>query len=509
MSRLAERLLLPVTFVLLIVLFLYRDHWVTQVFGGHRAIDFYPGQYARVVMNSEAAVSAAMKAVHAASDPAGLNAAIGDVQKMIEAGDSEAAFRLGRFYHLESAEPNYALALKYYEIAVEKNHAWATNNLGLLYRDGLGVDQDDKKAYDYFERASRQNNPWSYTNLAQMTGSIAWLAKGAAKGCTLCLIQEAAAYHSGFYGVRCDTDKTVELLRKASALGDSQATFVLAELYLVGDGVPQSSSKAFETLKTLSDGGDADATNRLGELSADNQILHYTFEHFLGGARDIPADFTDAFQQEPARAIRYWELANQQGSCQSLVNLSSFYDRGVGASTDHAKAADYVDQAVHCDPTDSFYLWKLGMRYFDANGRAKDCLVAEKLFTESLDHVYADAAVNLGFIYDKGCGLIAEDDVGAFQIYLLGAKQGVALCQNNVGAMLKHGRGVQSADPARGYGWIKLAALKGDPLANKNLLDPLFTPEVRAVGLAHLADIQARLLVNPADPQAIMSDPWC
>jgi TPR repeat protein len=90
----------------------------------------------------------------------------------------------------------------------------------------------------------------------------------------------------------------------------------------------------------------------------------------------------------------------------------------------------------------------------------------------------------------------------------LGAKLGVALCQNNVGAMLKHGRGVKDADPARGYGWIKLAALKGDELANKNLQDKLFTAEVRAVGLAHLADIQARLLVNSADPQVILNDPW-
>lgn len=508
MSRLAEWLVIPVTVVLLVVLFLHRDHWGTQTFGGHRSIRFYPGQYARVVLNSGEAVSAAMKAAYAASDPAALNAAIANVQKMVDAGDTEAAFRLGRFYHLESAEPNYELALKYYETAVYEQHAWATNNLGILYREGLGVRQDLQKAYDYFEQASRHKNPWAYTNLAAMTGSIEWLEKGAATGCTMCLIQEAAAYHSGSYDVRRDTNKTVELLRKASALGDPQATLIIAELYLVGDGVPQSSRKSFETLKTLSDGGDADATNRLGELFADNQILHYTFDHFLGGSGQIPADFTSAFPQEPARAIRYWELANQQGSCQALVNLSSFYDRGVGVSTDHRKAADYVDGAVHCDSSDSFYLWKLGMRYFDANGRTKDCVVAEKLFTESLAHGYADAAVNLGYIYDKGCGPVAEDDARAFHIYLLGAKQGVALCQNNVGAMLKHGRGVQSADPARGYGWIKLAALNGDPLANKNLQDPLFTPEVRVVGLAHLADIQGRLVANPADPQGIMRDPW-
>lgn len=205
---------------------------------------------------------------------------------------------------------------------------------------------------------------------------------------------------------------------------------------------------------------------------------------------------------------QYTESLIEQGSCQSLVNLSSVYDRGVGVSADHKRAADYVEQAVHCDPTDSFYLWKLAMRFFDANGRAHDCEAAEKYFVQSLDHGYADAAVDLGYIFDKGCGTIARNDTRAFQIYLLGAKLGVALCQNNVGAMIKHGRGVKEADPARGYGWIKLAVLKGDPLANKNLDDPLFTPEVRAVGLAHLADIQARLVLNSADPRAVLSDPW-
>ena len=119
----------------------------------------------------------------------------------------------------------------------------------------------------------------------------------------------------------------------------------------------------------------------------------------------------------------------------------------------------------------------------------------------------ADSAVNLGYIYDKGCSPIARDDHRAFQIYLLGAKLGVALCQNNLGAMIKHGRGV-AADPARGYGWIKLAAMKGDELAKRNLNDPLFTPTVRAVGLTQLASIQSRLLTTPNDQRAIMSDPW-
>jgi TPR repeat protein len=148
------------------------------------------------------------------------------------------------------------------------------------------------------------------------------------------------------------------------------------------------------------------------------------------------------------------------------------------------------------------------MRYFDAKGRDHDCVAAERLLQASLDHGYADAAVNLGYIYDKGCEPIVRDDHRALQIYLLGAKLGVALCENNVGAMIKHGRGVETADLARGYGWIKLAALHGNDLAKANLQDSLFTPSVRAAGMVQLVEIQARLSTVASDPKAIMSDPW-
>jgi uncharacterized protein len=492
--------------------------YLPPYFARQHAITLYPGQYRRVVLSSGEAVSTAMKAVYGASDTNAQSAAIAAVQTMVDAGDAEAAFRLGRYYHLESAEPNYTLALKYYEIASNEHHAWATNNLGLMYRDGLGVTRDEEKAYQYFLMAARQHNPWSYLNLADMSfagdrgpadanGGIAWLEGGRENGCTVCLIEEAAIYHSGAYGIHADRNKAVWLLNKAAALGDSQAELIVAELHIVGDGVPQSSRKAFEILKGLSDTGDSDASTLLGELSADDKIRNYLFTTALGGVSQMPADLTEAFPQDIRTAMRYWERANQQGSCQSWIDLSAVYDKGIDVRGDSERAADYVERAVRCDPTNSFYLWKLAMRFFDAKGRAHDCEKAAKLLTQSLVHGYADAAVNLGYIYDKGCPPIARDYPRAFQIYLLGAKLGVALSQNNVGVMIKHGRGVP-ADLARGYAWIKLAALHGDELARNNLQDRVYTVKVRAAGLVDLADIQLRLASVPEDPEAIMRDPW-
>jgi TPR repeat protein len=485
----------------------------------HDGIRFYPGQYRRVPFSSGEAVSTAMRAVNTAPNDEALDVALAAVQRMADGGDAEAAFRLGRYYQMERAEPDYALALKFYESALEKNHPWAINNLGLMYRDGLGVAQNEKTAYGFFQEAARLNNPWAYVNLADMTfegrsvkadprAAIGWLEQGGHNNCTLCLIEEAAIYHVGEYGIHADRSKTVALLEKAAAVGEDQPKLLLAEMYVVGDGVRQSSRSAFDILKALSDNGYADASVLLGELSSDDKIRNYLFDSALGGVGNMPADLTGAFPRDIALSIHYWERANEQGSCQSWIDLSSLYDRGVGVGMDTRRAADYVERAVKCDPTNSFYVWKLGMRFYDAKGVDRDCEAAKRLFERSLGYGYPDAAINLGYIYDKGCAPIAQNDQLAFQIYLLGAKLGVPLCQNNVGAMIKHGRGVPAADLARGYGWIKLAALHGDPLAKSNLGDPLYTPCVRVAGLANLADIQSRLLLVPASSQAILRDPW-
>jgi TPR repeat protein len=82
------------------------------------------------------------------------------------------------------------------------------------------------------------------------------------------------------------------------------------------------------------------------------------------------------------------------------------------------------------------------------------------------------------------------------------------MCQNNVGAMLKHGRGVGAPDVVRGYAWLKLAASNGEELALKNLtgFDNLFTDEVRKAGMEHLEVIQKMILKSGDDRRLIMGD---
>jgi TPR repeat protein len=220
------------------------------------------------------------------------------------------------------------------------------------------------------------------------------------------------------------------------------------------------------------------------------------------------AELAKVVPTDPAKAIAYWQVSARQDYCHSMVNLSSFYDRGIGVPVDHTMGARYVASAAACDPSNSFTLWKLGMRFYDANGIPRDCAAAAKVLLQSLVLGYSESAVNLGYIYDKGCDTIPRDDKQAFEIYLFGAKAGSRMCQNNVGAMLKHGRGVDAPDLVRGYAWLKLAANNGAELAMKNLtgFDYLFTDEVRKEGMEHLEVIKQMILKSGDDRRLVMGD---
>jgi TPR repeat protein len=336
---------------------------------------------------------------------------------------------------------------------------------------------------------------------------LGWLEKCAALNLPLCLYEEAALYYTGYHGVPVDSAKAMALGTRASELGDRSATWGIAKLYLLGKGTPEDAAKGMALLRSLSDQGYARATGSLGELYGDDKIRNEFFDGSFDGEDRVPDEFKAAVHSDMTKALGYWEAAAQQGNCHSLVDLSSVYDRGAGVPLNYSKGAKYVADAVKCSPTNSFYLWKLGKRLTDAKGLPRDCVTASTLFLESMMFGYSDAAVELGYIYDKGCDSILRDDKRAFQIYLQGAKAGVPLCQNNVGAMLKHGRGVGAPDTVSGYAWLMLAVANGNELAARNLTDnkDLFPEEVRKQGLEHLEVIKNMIHGGAVDMQLLAS----
>lgn len=225
---------------------------------------FYVGGHDQPAIVGSPQVDSAMRRIVVAANDAERNSALAAAQKLAEAGDATAAFRLARYYHLETSHPNYALARALYTRAMERGNPWAANNIGLLYRDGAGVPRDYSKAREYFEKGAARGSPLAYYNLALLSlegadgprnvpAGLEWLNKGAARGISLCLYEEAALYYTGDYGVPVDLAKTITLGTRAAVLGDRSAAWGVAKLYLLGKGVPLDAAKGIQLLRTLSE----------------------------------------------------------------------------------------------------------------------------------------------------------------------------------------------------------------------------------------------------------------
>ena len=111
-------------------------------------------------------------------------------------------------------EENHAEAVRWALIGAEAGIDRGQNLLGEMYRDGVGVPQDFKKALDYFELAAAQDFPLAYYNASVI-------------------------YRDGV-GVEKDTAKGFEYLKRAADMGHAGAMIDLALAYIDGTDVPQN-----------------------------------------------------------------------------------------------------------------------------------------------------------------------------------------------------------------------------------------------------------------------------
>jgi TPR repeat protein len=67
---------------------------------------------------------------------------------------------------------NFKKAVEYYSQAAEQDNALAQYNLGCLYRDGIGVIQNNKQALKWLARAAEQGNEDAQADLYSLIEAL-------------------------------------------------------------------------------------------------------------------------------------------------------------------------------------------------------------------------------------------------------------------------------------------------------------------------------------------------
>lgn len=173
-------------------------------------------------------------------------------------------------------QERYDEALPIVKQLAEDGDAVAQSYLGRMYIKGIGVEEDDMKAVEWFRKAAEQGNAYAQRNLELMYRKILikpeirkalndalnvveeWYLKAAEQGNAVAQTKLGDLYLNGT-GVVRDDRKAVEWFRKAAVQGDAVAQYKLGYMYYKGYGIEKSLLCAMAWARKSADQGNLDA----------------------------------------------------------------------------------------------------------------------------------------------------------------------------------------------------------------------------------------------------------
>ncbi len=168
---------------------------------------------------------------------------------------------------------NYKTAFEEWKPLAEQNNLAAMRNIGLMYKKGLGVEPDPKKAFSWYSRAAELGFDRAQANVAAM-------------------------YMKGD-GVPQDYVKAAEWFTRAAQQGHVISQYNLGLMYELGRGVEHSQSKALAWYNLAAEANHPGALKRMSALVAKNPDIK---DESAAVASDAKAPVTPAPAIEPAPA---------------------------------------------------------------------------------------------------------------------------------------------------------------------------------------------------------------
>jgi uncharacterized protein len=299
------------------------------------------------------------------------------------------------------AQKDYSGAFSKYSVLAQHGNAIAQFSLGSFYFNGLGVQKDEKQAYDWFAKSAAQG----YVHALQVLQSAAAKGNENAKVALNKLQQQTASPQTQAHGSS----------QQASPVPmDDKTLWAEANAAVV----QKDYSGAFSKFSVLAQHGNATAQFNMGAFYFNGQ----------GVQRDEKQAyewFAKSAAQGHARALQVLQSAAAQGNVSAENELNKIQQQTATLQTQPPalpQQAPPVSQTPPV-PTDDKTLWA-----------------------------------------EANTALVQKDYNGAFSKFSVLAQHGNAIAQFNVGAFYFNGQGVQK-DEQQAYDWFAKSAAQGNARA--------------------------------------------
>ena len=165
-------------------------------------------------------------------------------------------------------------AIRLFKIAGQATHIGASNQLGLIYKEGEGVEQDFLKAEKWYAVAAHQGDISAILALAEIhfdglnghtdyAKAKKWLDKAAEQHNSMAEMRLSEMYEKGL-GVKPDEKEAIRWLELAVQHRSTEAHYELGKRMLEGRDVPQNTKKGLVLIKTAARSGNAEANLFMG-----------------------------------------------------------------------------------------------------------------------------------------------------------------------------------------------------------------------------------------------------
>jgi TPR repeat protein len=266
---------------------------------------------------------------------------------------------------------------------------------------------------------NRESPLWDYYNKTGRDELLELFRKAARQDNPGGQFQLARCYDHGI-GVAKDLVAAAFWYRKAVMQGYIPAFAGLAQIYLLGPVELQDRTEAARLFRKAAERGDAVGQCGLGV-------------------------YQQYFAKDPNDAVKWYELASDQGNLEAKWRLGRCLESGDGTQKNVRKAVQLYLDAAQKGHAGSQY--QMGLCFLNGNEVILDPREAVKWFQKASDQGYSSAQVQLGWLYQYSSGLnsygVYKDAFRACSLYNAAAIQGDSDGQFFLGACVQDGIGCE------------------------------------------------------------------
>lgn len=249
-----------------------------------------------------------------------------------------------------------------------------------------------------------------------------------------------------------------------------QTPDTVSVLYGAEYSLPQPECANFVFLGWQTSNGSSFEAEGIWELTEDVTVTALWISCFEYGLQYYEGD---GVAQDYKEAVKYFQLAAEQGDARAQYYMGECYYHGYGVAEDLEQATAWyvLAEAQEYEPAQSkvgVCFYEIGSDYYHGfGGKEQNYEQAAKYFQSAANRGNAEAQYRLGYCYDKGLG-VDQDYQEAAKWFELSANQGDKHSQWWMGFYYQYGRGVPQ-DYAEAAKWYELSANQGYGLAQFDL----------------------------------------